>query len=177
VIMTPKSLLRHTRAVSAIGDFTDGGFRPVLPDPDAPDGAGVQRLLLCSGKIFYALSHARAERGWGGIAIARIEELYPFPEKELRAVIASYPEAADVRWVQEEPRNQGAWSFVSPRIEQLLGDRALRYVGRLEAASPATGSHKVHQDEEQCILEHALKRPRPARATATDGGGAPSAPA
>jgi len=177
VIMTPKSLLRHTRAVSAIGDFTDGGFRPVLPDPDAPDGAGVQRLLLCSGKIFYALSHARAERGWGGIAIARIEELYPFPEKELRAVIASYPEAADVRWVQEEPRNQGAWSFVSPRIEQLLGDRALRYVGRLEAASPATGSHKGHQDEEQCILEHALKRPRPARATATDGGGAPSAPA
>jgi hypothetical protein len=173
VVMTPKSLLRHSRAVSAIEDFTDGAFRTVMPDPDAPDPAGVHRLLLCSGKIFYALQQARAERGWGGIAIVRVEQLYPFPAAELRLAVAAYPGATDVRWVQEEPQNQGAWSSVFWRIEQLLGGRVLRYVGRSEAASPATGSHKAHQSEEEAILETALKRPRrstPVGSGDDDGG-------
>jgi 2-oxoglutarate dehydrogenase E1 component len=162
-VLTPKSLLRHPRAVSPLSELTDGTFRTVLDDPRSLPPDEVQRVILCSGKIFYALEAGREERDWSGIAIVRLEQLYPFPRDEMATVLAGYPRATDVCWVQEEPANQGAWDAVQWRIETLLGGgRRLRYVGRKEAASPATGSYKVHRAEEDAIVDAALKRP-PAR--------------
>ncbi len=163
IVMSPKSLLRHKRAVSRLADFTDGAFQPVLADPRPLEPDTVRRVLLCSGKIFYSLDLGREERDWGGIAIIRLEQLYPFPAAELAEALHRYPRAADVCWVQEEPANQGAWSFVRPRIEALLDGRRLRYIGRPEAASPATGSHKVHESEEMALVDRALRRPRAGR--------------
>jgi 2-oxoglutarate dehydrogenase E1 component len=120
-------------------------------------------VLLCSGKIFYGLDQGREERDWDGIAIIRLEELYPFPAAELTGALRHYSHATDFAWVQEEPANQGAWSFVRGRIEALLDGRRLRYIGRAEAASPATGSYKIHESEEQALVERALKRPRAGR--------------
>ncbi|MGH7860126.1 MAG: 2-oxoglutarate dehydrogenase E1 component, partial [Candidatus Binatia bacterium] len=95
------------------------------------------------------------------VAIARVEQLYPFPDKELATVVRRYANVEDVRWVQEEPKNQGAWFFVSPLIAEVLGPEGhLRYVGRDEAASPATGNYKIHQSEEQALLDDAFKQLR-----------------
>jgi 2-oxoglutarate dehydrogenase E1 component len=168
IIMTPKSLLRHPLAVSSLGDFTGGTFRTVVDDI-AVDGAPetgitldrgrVRRLLLCSGKIYYALLAARRERQVDWVGLVRIEQLYPFPSRELEPLLARYPEARDVYWVQEEPWNMGAWHSVEPRLRRLLPeDRRLTYVGRAEAASPATGSYKVHQQEEAELVSRAFAR-------------------
>ena len=151
VVMSPKSLLRYAPSFSPLAELSDGGFRPVLDDPHAP--AHPRRLLLVSGKVFYRLDEARAERA--DTAIVRVEELYPFPQAELRSTIARYPEAQDVRWVQEEPANQGAWAYARPRLAALLGREPV-YVGRDEAASPATGHHKLHQEEERALVRRAL---------------------
>ena len=165
IVMSPKSLLRHARAVSSLSDLTDGAFRTVLDDPRVSDPAAVERVLMCSGRIYYALDVGREERARDNIAIVRLEQLYPFPEAELTEILKRYPRASEFCWVQEEPANQGARDFVELRIERLLpGRRRLAYVGRGEAASPATGSHKIHQTEENDIVEAALRRPRPARA-------------
>jgi 2-oxoglutarate dehydrogenase E1 component len=169
IVMTPKSLLRHRRAVSRLDDLAQGAFQPVLGDPHHLEPATVRRVLLCSGKLFYALEEGREERDWEGIAIVRLEQLYPFPAADLAEAVGRYPRAVDYCWAQEEPANQGAWSFVRWRIEEALGGRRPRYIGRAEAASPATGSYKIHESEEQAIVEQALKRPRaerPPRATA-----------
>jgi 2-oxoglutarate dehydrogenase E1 component len=163
IVMSPKSLLRHRRAVSRLDDFTDGDFQLVLRDPRSQEPEAVRRVLLCSGKIFYGLDQGREERDWDGIAIIRLEQLYPFPATELADALRPYSRATDFAWVQEEPANQGAWSFVRGRIEAVLGGRRLRYVGRDEAASPATGSYKIHESEEQALVERALKRPRAER--------------
>jgi 2-oxoglutarate dehydrogenase E1 component len=163
IVMTPKSLLRHRRAVSRLEDFTQGAFQPVLGDPRPLEPETVRRVLLCSGKLFYALEEGREERDWDGIAIVRLEQLYPFPAADLAEVLHRYPQAVDYGWAQEEPANQGAWSFARWRIQELLGGRRLRYIGRAEAASPATGSYKIHESEEQAIVERALKRPRAER--------------
>ncbi|MGH7367477.1 MAG: 2-oxoglutarate dehydrogenase E1 component [Candidatus Rokuibacteriota bacterium] len=169
VVMSPKSLLRHRRAVSRLDDLTDGAFRPVLGDPRPIEPETVRRVLLCSGKIFYTLDQGREERDWGGIAIIRIEQLYPFPAAELAGALGRYPLAADFCWVQEEPANQGGWSFARGRIEELLDGRPLRYIGRAEAASPATGSYKIHESEESALVERALKRPPVGRAPRAAG--------
>jgi len=151
VVMSPKSLLRYAPSFSPLAELSDGAFRPVLDDPRGRPRA--RRLLLVSGKVFYRLDEARGHRD--DTAIVRIEELYPFPEAALRAVVARHPDAKDVRWVQEEPANQGAWSFVRPRLAALLGREPV-YVGRDEAASPATGHYKLHQDEERALVARAL---------------------
>jgi 2-oxoglutarate dehydrogenase E1 component len=165
IVMSPKSLLRHARAVSSLSDLTDGAFRTVLDDPRVSDPAAVERVLMCTGRIYYALDIGREERARDNIAIVRLEQLYPFPETELTEILKGYPHASEFCWVQEEPANQGARDFLELRIERLLpARRRLAYVGRREAASPATGSHKVHQTEEKDIVEAALRRPRPARA-------------
>jgi 2-oxoglutarate dehydrogenase E1 component len=165
IVMSPKSLLRHARAVSSLSDLTDGAFRTVLDDPQVSDPGAVERVLMCAGRIYYALDLGREERTRDSIAIVRLEQLYPFPAAELTEVLKRYPRASEFCWVQEEPANQGARDFVAPRIERLLpGRRRLAYVGRSEAASPATGSHKIHQTEENDIIEAALRRPRPSRA-------------
>ncbi len=158
VVMTPKSLLRHAGAVSTTDELATGGFRDVIPDAARPDAAAVGRVILCSGKVYYPLAKARAERERDDVAIVRLEQLYPFPAKDLEAAIGAFPRAADLVFAQEEPWNMGAWRHVSARVAPLLaaGGRALRYVGRDEAASPATGFAKLHEAEEEAILAEAF---------------------
>jgi 2-oxoglutarate dehydrogenase E1 component len=168
VLMTPKSLLRHRLCVSTVREFTDASFRTVLDDV-AVDGAPetgvtvdrgrVRRLLLSSGKIYYELLAARRERAADWAALVRVEQLYPFPFRELEKILAAYPNALEVAWVQEEPWNMGAWHFVYHRLRRILPEgRRLSYVGRAEAASPATGLYKVHQQEEAELVNRAFAR-------------------
>ena len=153
VVMTPKSLLRFAPATSALADLTDGDFRPVLPDPVALEPGSVATLAFCSGKVFYDVAKARQERADLRVACFRVEELYPLPTHEIEAALAAFPEARDVVWVQEEPRNMGAWSYMLERLPSLLGpDRTLRYAGRDEAASPATGSYRMHAKEQAALI-------------------------
>jgi len=157
VVMSPKSLLRHPQAVSPLTELTDGGFRLTLDDPSPPSAA--RRLVICAGKIFYALDAARREKQRDDVALVRIEQLYPFPTHEVRALVQRHASAREVCWVQEEPANQGAWWFVRPLLSPLLRpDVRFSYIGRVEAAGVATGSYQIHQAEEQAILEQALER-------------------
>jgi multifunctional 2-oxoglutarate metabolism enzyme len=158
VVFTPKSLLRHPRAVSSIADFTGGGFSEILDDAPVPDLSQVARVVFCSGKIYYDLLAAREERGAGHVALVRVEQLYPFNSSVARDILARYPENAEVVWAQEEPRNMGGWRVLRECIQPLLdaSRREVRYVGRPESASPATGSAKRHQQELAEILNDAL---------------------
>jgi len=159
VIFTPKSLLRSERAASSLEELTQGGFRPVLDDARArAHPEEVTRLVLCSGKVYVDLvnspAYAQAER----IAVARIEELYPFPAGELQRVIAGYPNLRELVWLQEEPRNMGAWSFVQPRLfEQVGWEGPVCYIGRSASASPAEGSTGRHYAEQGRILAAVLE--------------------
>jgi multifunctional 2-oxoglutarate metabolism enzyme len=155
VVMTPKSLLRHRDCVSPVEEFTDGGFRPVIPDPTV-DASAVRRVLLCTGKIYYELAKERAERGITDTALVRMEQLYPLPVDEVRAALATYPQAEDVAWVQEEPANQGAWSFVALNLLEHLDGVRLRRISRPEAAASAVGSPKMHEAEQAALIEAAL---------------------
>jgi 2-oxoglutarate dehydrogenase E1 component len=155
IVMTPKSLLRLPAAVSRAEDLISGLFQEVLHDRDARPEA-VRRLLLCTGKVAYDLEeHAKASRR-GDVAIVRLEQLYPFPAEALRAIAAGYADA-ELVWVQEEPRNMGAYSFVRDRLE-----RPLTYVGRPASPSPATGSSRLHVAAQKRLLEEALGAPAPA---------------
>jgi 2-oxoglutarate dehydrogenase E1 component len=158
VIFTPKSLLRHPRAVSTVHDLTSGGFHEVLDDPGPLELERISRVLFCSGKIYYDLLAAREERKADHIAIVRLEQLYPFAQSMVKEILQQYPSTAEVIWAQEEPRNMGPWRFLREQIQPLLEDsrRELRYVGRSESASPATGSHKRHLQEQAEILDEAL---------------------
>jgi 2-oxoglutarate dehydrogenase E1 component len=153
VVMTPKSLLRHKQAVSPVDHLTVGHFRDVLDDPAAPERA--RRVLLCSGKIYYDLLARRAEVGKRDVAIVRVEQLYPWPADELNSVLERYRSAREWAWVQEESQNMGAWTFVAPRLQELLGT-PVAYVGRDASASPATGSKLVHDREQAEIVEAAV---------------------
>jgi 2-oxoglutarate dehydrogenase E1 component len=156
VVMSPKSLLRHPHAVSPLAELSDGAFRLTLDDPHPPSTP--RRLVVCAGKIFYALDAARRERRRDDVALLRVEQIYPFPTDEVRALLGRYAPASEVCWVQEEPANQGAWWFVRPLLSPLLRpDVRFSYIGRAEAAGVATGSHQIHQAEEQAIVEQALE--------------------
>ena len=162
VVFTPKSLLRHRLAVSAVDDFTTGTFAPVLLD-DGIDGTplvanDVKRVLLCSGKIYYDLLTARAERGLSDVAIVRLEQLYPLPVDEVKAALTTFPNATDVAWVQEEPANQGAWSFIALNLTEQLDGIPLRRISRPAAAAPSVGSAKLHEVEQAAVVEAALPR-------------------
>ena len=162
VVMTPKSLLRNPMAVSAPEDFTEGRLQEVIPATVDPSTA--RRLVLCSGKVYYELAKALGEASDQNeqVAIARIEQFYPFPHDELRDELERYRDVESVLWVQEEPANMGAWQFLRYRLDDLLealhGDcnHRVRYVGRPASASPATGSAKVHQLEQDAIIKQAL---------------------
>ncbi|MFG1602743.1 multifunctional oxoglutarate decarboxylase/oxoglutarate dehydrogenase thiamine pyrophosphate-binding subunit/dihydrolipoyllysine-residue succinyltransferase subunit [Actinoplanes sp. NPDC049265] len=163
VVFSPKSLLRHKLAVSSVADFTTGTFQPVMPDAGikgSPLNAGdVRRVLLCSGKVYYDLLQARAERGITDTALIRMEQIYPLPVDELKAVLNQYPNAEDFAWVQEEPANQGAWSFVALNLLEHLEGVRLRRISRPAAAAPAVGSAKMHEAEQSALVEAALPRP------------------
>jgi 2-oxoglutarate dehydrogenase E1 component len=153
IVMTPKSLLRHPRAMSPMRELAEGRFQPVLDDPTArqrPDD--VTRLILCSGKVYVDLVTSQFAATASHVAIVRVEELYPFPGDELAAILRQYPNARDVVWLQEEPKNMGAWTYMQPRLQPLLNGRTLRYIGRPERASPAEGFAEMHEQEQARII-------------------------
>jgi 2-oxoglutarate dehydrogenase E1 component len=162
IVMTPKSLLRHKLCVSSLAEFGPGSsFRYVIPesDPIAPEEK-VRRVILCTGKVYYDLLEARRAQNIQDVAIVRLEQLYPFPAKSLASAIGGYRNA-EVVWCQEEPENMGAWTFIDRRVEKVLaglGGKAFRprFVGREEAASPATGLAKVHEQEQAALVRAAL---------------------
>jgi 2-oxoglutarate dehydrogenase E1 component len=162
IVFSPKSLLRHRLAVSSVADFTSGQFQPVLGDTGIKGEAlapeNVKRVLLCSGKVYYDLYQARAERGITDTAIIRMEQIYPLPVEELKAVLSQYPNAEDFAWVQEEPANQGAWSFVALNLLEHLEGVRLRRISRPAAAAPAVGSAKLHDAEQAALVEASLPR-------------------
>ncbi|MGY1726768.1 multifunctional oxoglutarate decarboxylase/oxoglutarate dehydrogenase thiamine pyrophosphate-binding subunit/dihydrolipoyllysine-residue succinyltransferase subunit [Geodermatophilus sp. SYSU D01062] len=160
VVFTPKSLLRAKAAVSPVADFTDEGFRPVLGDPgvggEPLDDAAVRRVLLCSGKVAYDLLAQRENEGRADTAILRVEQLYPLPAEQIAEAVGRYPNAQDLVWVQEEPANMGAWSFMALNLPEHLGGRTLRRVSRKASASPAVGSAKVHEVEQKELIAQAF---------------------
>jgi 2-oxoglutarate dehydrogenase E1 component len=167
IVMSPKMLLRHRWAVSPRRDFTDDTFHPVIDEPRPGtadleviiDPQRVTRVILCSGKVYYSLFAGRAEREIDTMALVRIEELHPFPHQDVAAVLAAYPEARQIFWVQEEPSNMGAWQFIWNQMRPILPEtHTLSYVGRRAAASPATGSYKIHQQEEADLINRAFSR-------------------
>ena len=160
IVMSPKSLLRHPKAVSPIKDLYDGGFQEVIPDAVA-DAKSVETLVLCSGKVYYDIMNekeATDAKLSGKVAVVRLEQLYPYPEHKLIPILKSYPNLKKILWTQEEPKNMGAWSFMFPRlldhVETLnLKGVQIAYNGRSERASPATGSEKVHIIEQKEITQ------------------------
>jgi 2-oxoglutarate dehydrogenase E1 component len=159
VVMTPKSLLRHPLAASKLEDLTEGKFSPVLDDVEMRQDAGsVERLVLCTGKIYSELAASEAREEDEVTAVARVELLYPFPEEDVKAVIAGYPNLQEILWLQEEPKNMGAWTFMEPRLRELV-DRELpiRYVGKPARSSPAQGSATFHKSEHAQIVRDAFK--------------------
>jgi 2-oxoglutarate dehydrogenase E1 component len=159
VVMTPKSLLRHKECVSTLADFGPGtSFKRILAETDPlTDDIKVRRVILCSGKVYFDLMAERRKRKIDDIAILRIEQLYPFPFSRLGVRLSQYPNA-EVVWCQEEPENMGAWYFVDRRIERALSGTNARpiYIGRPEAASPATGSARTHVKEQADLVDRAL---------------------
>jgi 2-oxoglutarate dehydrogenase E1 component len=184
VVMSPKSLLRHPGATSTLEELSRGRFQPVIADDGNREAT---RLILCSGKFFYDLiggsrlvagDGAKAEHGSrngertssGGVAVARVEELYPFPRTELEQLLARYPKLREVIWAQEEPENMGAWTYMEPRLRTVIGPgQELGYVGRPRRASPAEGSVEAHAREQARIVAEAwgtAGAPREARSGA-----------
>ncbi|WP_033345537.1 multifunctional oxoglutarate decarboxylase/oxoglutarate dehydrogenase thiamine pyrophosphate-binding subunit/dihydrolipoyllysine-residue succinyltransferase subunit [Catenuloplanes japonicus] len=159
IVFTPKSLLRHKLCVSSVSDFTTGTFQTVIGDAGITDNAAVKRVLFCSGKVYYDLVQARTERQITDTAIVRMEQLYPLPVEELKAELAKYPNAEDFAWVQEEPANQGAWSFIALNLLEHLDGLRLRRISRPSAAAPAVGSAKLHEAEQAALIEASLPRP------------------
>ena len=160
VLMSPKSLLRHPKCVSKLEELVSGEFHTLIDDPafDAGgrDPKAARRVLLCCGKVYYALAEAREDSGFDDVAIVRVEQLHPFPFDAVRDTLARYG-AREVVWVQEEPWNMGAWSYISERIARVLPEgRLLRYVGRPESASPATGSYRLHEEEQADFVREAF---------------------
>jgi 2-oxoglutarate dehydrogenase E1 component len=167
ILMTPKSLLRHKKAVSPLEDFTRGHFLEVLDDATA-EPERVRRVILCGGKVYYDLSERRTEDEKRESALVRVEQFYPFPEELLKRTLGRYRRAETWVWAQEESQNMGGWSFVEPRLRALGYN--VEYVGRDASASPATGSYKVHVREQKELVEAALFGPVPHLVRAAPGG-------
>ncbi|MGZ8750825.1 MAG: multifunctional oxoglutarate decarboxylase/oxoglutarate dehydrogenase thiamine pyrophosphate-binding subunit/dihydrolipoyllysine-residue succinyltransferase subunit, partial [Pseudonocardia sp.] len=161
VVFTPKSMLRSKAAASMPQDFTTGRFEPVLPDRGAPPTEGVTRVLLCAGKVAWELEAERTKRSDQTTAILRVEQLAPLPAYDIAAALRVYP-SAEVVWVQDEPRNQGAWPFMALNLPEALAEhgesRQLLVVSRPASASPATGSHKKHEAEQAALMAAAFDR-------------------
>lgn len=164
VVFTPKRMLRHPKAVSTITELITGGFHEVIGDAAGLEPRGVRRVVFCSGQLYYDLAQAREDRKDQGVALVRVEQLYPFPAAEVEQVLMRYPESAELVWAQEEPRNMGAWHKVEDSMRAVLGGRTLHYVGRAESASPAAGSLKRHA-QEQAEIANAVFAPAMAAST------------
>jgi 2-oxoglutarate dehydrogenase E1 component len=159
IVMTPKSLLRARQARSAVAEFEQGNWHEVLDDTSVEHGQ-VRRIVLCSGKVAYDAMARRdriIEQGGAPIAVARVEQLYPWPERQISELLGAYSAASEVVWLQEEPENMGAWSFVHGRLHRLIGAKyQLRHVSRAQSGSPATGSSAIHQLEQEDLLARSM---------------------
>jgi 2-oxoglutarate dehydrogenase E1 component len=157
-VLTPKSLLRHPVVASTPLELAEGRFQSVIDDAEAKDRAkGVKRVVLCSGKVYVDLVSSERRAAAKDVAIVRVEQLYPFPTAALEEVLATYPSARDIVWLQEEPENMGAWEFARPLLLELAGDRRpLRYIGRARSASPSEGSSTWHQLNQKALIERAF---------------------
>jgi len=163
VIMSPKSLLRHPMAISLLSDFTQNQFQEVIDDTET-QAADATRVLLCSGKIYYDLVNERNARKRKDVAIVRVEQLYPWPASQIKTVLGRYKNSKQVIWVQEEPRNMGAWSYVFnmwsggyDTFATQVGAKPISYAGRDMGAAPAVGSPKIHEKEQKALLEKAFE--------------------
>jgi 2-oxoglutarate dehydrogenase E1 component len=157
-VLTPKSLLRHPLVASTPRELEQGRFQSVIDDDDARGRtAGIDRVVLCSGKVYVDLITSDRRDTARNVAICRVEQLYPFPKASLNEVLGRYPSVRDVVWVQEEPENMGAWQFMYRPLEELIGDRCpLRYIGRARSASPSEGSTAWHQGNQRKLIEQAF---------------------
>ncbi len=156
VVLTPKSLLRHPTVASTPRDLAEGRFRMVLPDEDATLTADIRRVLVCSGKVYTDLIASEHRGARGDIAICRLEQLYPVPMRDLRAMFDGYPNADEIVWVQEEPENMGTWDFIRPHLVEVSNGRAVRRVARPRSASPAEGSAARHALNQQALVNQAF---------------------
>jgi 2-oxoglutarate dehydrogenase complex dehydrogenase (E1) component-like enzyme len=159
IVFTPKSLLRLPAARSRTDEFVTGHFQETVADPIEPEVASVRRVLLASGKIAFDLEAYREKQGIVGVAILRLEQLYPFPHDQILEHLERYPNADELRWVQEEPENMGAYVFIHFQLHSFRLPQGVRFghVSREESASPATGSATVHEREQQDLLKRAFE--------------------
>jgi 2-oxoglutarate dehydrogenase E1 component len=163
IVMSPKSLLRHPQVVSNFDELANGSFQRIIPDTKNIS-ASAERILLCTGKIYYELAQRREELNSENVAIIRFEQLYPLSEKMIESVLARYKKDTPIYWVQEEPENMGAWRSLRARFGETLCGHSLSFIGRPSAASPATGSHNSHKQEQEQIIAEAFSpdlTPRP----------------
>ena len=158
ILMSPKSLLRHKSCISTIKDLTSGEFQDFIPD--ATPARNTDTLILCSGKVFYDLIEARESIRTSRSTILRVEQFYPFNKSKFLEIIQPYSNAKRIVWCQEEPKNMGAWNFLSPIFEDLLNQK-VEYVGRSSTASPATGSLTLHKREQTELVSNALGQSDP----------------
>lgn len=160
ILMTPKSLLRNKEAASPFIEFTKGAFQTVLPERDMDiDPKKVTRIIMCSGKVYYDLAKARADKSIGDVAVIRIEQLYPFPHKAVSAEMKKYPALEEVVWCQDEPQNQGAWFFIQHNIlENMSEGMRMAYAGRPASASPAVGYAHLHQEQQKSLINAAFAK-------------------
>jgi 2-oxoglutarate dehydrogenase E1 component len=166
VVMTPKSLLRHKLAVSTLDELAEGEFQLVIPDTTAKNPKKARRVVLCSGKVYYDLVEDAAKRKIDDVAIVRVEQLYPFPRKEVSAELSRFPAAKEVVWCQEEPMNQGAWYQIMHHLNVCIAPKqSLTYAGRMRSPAPACGHLATHLVEQAALIERALVA-APAGATA-----------
>jgi 2-oxoglutarate dehydrogenase E1 component len=156
VLFTPKGLLRHPRAVSSLEECSQGRFQKIIEDAPSVAASGVKRILLCTGKLYYELEAYRAEQKRSDTAIIRLEQLYPLSIDLLDAALRSYPQPAPIIWVQEEPANMGAWTFLRVTLGEMIGCRPLSLVSRPRAATPATGSNRRHKAEQAELIARAF---------------------
>ncbi|NNC77019.1 MAG: 2-oxoglutarate dehydrogenase E1 component, partial [Woeseiaceae bacterium] len=157
IVLTPKSLLRHKLSVSPLTDLSAGKFETIIAETEDIPVAKTQRIVFCSGKVYYDLLEARQVQGIDDVALIRVEQLYPFPVDEYAATIKQYKHVKAIVWCQEEPQNQGAWYQIRHRLQEpLTDDQQLYYAGRASAAAPASGIFKVHMQQQQALVEAAL---------------------
>jgi multifunctional 2-oxoglutarate metabolism enzyme len=157
VIMSPKSLLRHPMAVCNVEELATGVFRPFIPDLETEDKKTIDRLIICSGKVYYDLYKAREDQEKNNVAISRLEEFYPFPDKDLKNYLSEFKHVKEIVWCQEEPKNMGAWTYINPRLQEILqSGQKLSYAGRQASASPAAGQKKIHNAEQERLIGIAL---------------------
>jgi 2-oxoglutarate dehydrogenase E1 component len=161
IVLTPKSLLRHPLTASSLRELTEGRWQPVIDDEERRGKArDVRRLVLCTGKVYVDLvsSPQRADAASAGVALVRVEQLYPFPTEDLAPIVKAYPNLQEVVWLQEEPQNMGYWDFAAPLLTEMLAGRVpLRYIGRPRSASPSEGSSAWHAINQRLIVEQAFQ--------------------